>query len=189
MLLAAQGKLHSGAETTRSNKPFKCVYCPKVFATPRDLAKHDRYVHGEKPFRRTHTGEKPFACDFCGKSFAQASNLQEHARRDHTGERPHRCEKCGAAFVNASKLSRHMRTHESQREFHTCERCGREYADPADLDAHRAKYFAFDKCPERRYRCKFCGDRYTDIPLLRDHLRRHRTENQHTRALILMPEA
>lgn len=78
------------------------------------------------------------------------------------------------AFVTSRELNRHMRYH-VQKECHECERCGREYADPKELEAHRAKYFAFDKCPERRYRCKFCGERYTDIPLLREHLRRHRS--------------
>lgn len=66
---------------------YVCSMCPKQFAKPYYLVKHER----------THTGERPFSCAVCNKAFAQNGDLVKHSLI-HSDQRPFVCATCGKAF-------------------------------------------------------------------------------------------
>ncbi len=61
--------------TFSGERPFKCKFCGKAFASH---AAHDSHV------RRTHSKERPCVCELCGKAFAQPYELKFHMNV-HTG--------------------------------------------------------------------------------------------------------
>uniref|UniRef100_A0A8C6T8G2 C2H2-type domain-containing protein n=1 Tax=Neogobius melanostomus TaxID=47308 RepID=A0A8C6T8G2_9GOBI len=123
-----------------SDKPHKCSYCGKRFATGARLKIHVR----------THTGEKPFKCSVCAMGFSEKGILKTHMMT-HTGERPLSCTVCSKTFILNSHLKVHMRSHTGERPF-SCPVCSKEFVAKSPLNAHLRAHTG-----EKPHKCTFCS--------------------------------
>ncbi|XP_052066949.1 zinc finger protein 721-like [Mytilus californianus] len=88
-------------QATRSEGPYPCSTCGKVFTQKYSLNWH----------QQTHYEKKQFKCDVCGKEFNFKGNLKTHLRV-HTNEKPYKCHECGKGFSQTSSLHTHSRLHD-----------------------------------------------------------------------------
>ena len=87
-------------------KPFKCIFCEKVFQHSSFLIQH----------KLTHIGEKPFKCIFCEKSFKYSSFLTPH-KLTHIGQKQFECISCEKAFTWSYILLSHKLIHTGKKLF------------------------------------------------------------------------
>lgn len=83
-------------------KPYKCEYCDKSFATASRRSGHVRSLHKEEPSE----------CNLCGKIFSSKENCRRHLRMFH-GEKKVTCsfEGCQERFMNQSLMLVHLSSH------------------------------------------------------------------------------
>ncbi|KAJ8007153.1 hypothetical protein DPEC_G00114590 [Dallia pectoralis] len=181
--------LHMGVHTM----PYLCDQCPKRYATPGALKKH-QVIHTDvwldKPFHcdrckrryrsqydlkkheRSHSGERRHECSTCGKRFTQQCTLIRH-RRMHTGEKKYVCSVCGKAFLSNGELRLHTRTHTGENP-HTCKHCGKGFKASCHLTVHLRSHTG-----ERPYSCKTCPKSFSTSDGLRSHTYTHTGEKPH----------
>ena len=171
---------------------WKCLLCPKQYATKHNLTQHIL----------SHMDMKPHSCHICSKSFRQQSHLHTHMLT-HTNIKPYSCSECRRGFTQASHLKRHMATHMQQRP-HVCNACGRGFAFPSELKFHMDRHNngqenLCDVCQEKfetprklkmhkatahkdtePLTCKECGKVCTFPSQLRDHMMRHEGTRPYT---------
>ncbi|KAL0962975.1 hypothetical protein UPYG_G00347910 [Umbra pygmaea] len=181
--------LHKGVHTM----PYLCDQCPKRYATPGALKKHQvchTEVWSEKPFTcescdrqyrtaydlkihaRSHTGERRHACPFCEKKFTQQCALVRH-RKMHTGEKNYLCSVCGKAFLTAAELRLHTRTHTGENPY-SCKQCGKGFKASSQLTVHVRSHTG-----ERPYHCTECTKSFSTSDSLRSHTYTHTGEKPH----------
>ena len=139
---------------------------------------------------------KSSVCTICGKTFAKANLLRRHVTAVHSGiiaaeqhnssttdEKRFQCPKCNKVFSEPGRHTsclgnkgRQIQGKQSQgRRFH-CEECNRSFASRQALNAHERRHAGTD---ERRFLCKFCGDRFYQFISLQNHTRLHTGEKPH----------
>ncbi|VDP68699.1 unnamed protein product [Echinostoma caproni] len=101
---------HDSSSTTRSDRPFCCHLCTKIYYSMSALKMHVR----------THT--LPCKCTLCGKAFSRMWLLNGHLRT-HTGEKPFACVICARAFADRSNLRAHMQTHSEVKRYRCVHGC------------------------------------------------------------------
>ncbi|XP_010862495.2 zinc finger protein 420 isoform X2 [Esox lucius] len=181
--------LHMGVHTM----PYLCDQCPKRYATPGALKKH-QVIHTEvwfkKPFKcercdrryrseydlkkhvRSHSGERRHVCTICEKRFTQQCTLVRH-RRMHAGEKNYSCSVCGKAFLSNGELRLHTRTHTGENP-HTCKQCGKGFKASCHLTVHLRSHTG-----ERPYSCTICPKSFSTSDGLRSHTYTHTGEKPH----------
>lgn len=109
--------------TLRSDRPFCCHLCTKIYYSMSALKMHVR----------THT--LPCKCTLCGKAFSRMWLLNGHLRT-HTGEKPFACVICARAFADRSNLRAHMQTHSEVKRYR-CVRCSKTFSRMGLLTKHQ----------------------------------------------------
>ncbi|XP_038834129.1 zinc finger protein 558-like isoform X2 [Salvelinus namaycush] len=178
--------LHMGVHTM----PYHCDQCPKRYATPGALKKHQLLHTEERPFAcercdrryrsaydlkvhvRIHSGERRHMCTICGKRFTQQCALVRHMRM-HAGEKNYLCSICGKAFLTLGELRLHTRTHTGENP-HTCKHCGKGFKASCHLMVHLRSHTG-----ERPYTCTQCPKSFTTSDALRKHVYTHTGEKPH----------
>ncbi|TPP65395.1 Zinc finger protein SNAI2 [Fasciola gigantica] len=107
----------------RSDRPFCCHLCTKIYYSMSALKMHVR----------THT--LPCKCTLCGKAFSRMWLLNGHLRT-HTGEKPFACVICARAFADRSNLRAHMQTHSEVKRYR-CIRCSKTFSRMGLLTKHQ----------------------------------------------------
>ena len=87
-----------------NHPPTPCPYCPRLFTSPRTMAKH-RYSHAEIMYE----------CDTCGQGFTFRSQYLSH-RKVHLTIQGFVCFKanCGQRFKREAELNAHLKAHDSK---------------------------------------------------------------------------
>ncbi|KAM9402002.1 uncharacterized protein ACWYII_029313 isoform 1-T1 [Salvelinus alpinus] len=178
--------LHMGVHTM----PHHCDQCPKRYATPGALKKHQLLHTEERPFAcehcdrryrsaydlkvhiRSHSGERRHMCTICEKRFAHPSTLVRHTRM-HAGEKNYLCSICGKAFLSSGEVRLHTRTHTGENP-HTCKHCGKGFKASCHLTVHLRSHTG-----ERPYTCTQCPKSFTTSDSLRTHIYTHTGEKPH----------
>eukprot|EP00063_Salmo_salar_P034183 XP_014009018.1 PREDICTED: zinc finger protein 79-like isoform X1 [Salmo salar] len=178
--------LHMGVHTM----PYHCDQCPKRYATPGALKKHQLLHTEERPFAcercdrryrsaydlkvhvRIHSGERRHMCTICGKRFTQQCALVRHMQM-HAGEKNYLCSICGKAFLTLGELRLHTRTHTGENP-HTCKHCGKGFKASCHLMVHLRSHTG-----ERPYTCTQCPKSFTTSDALRKHVYTHTGEKPH----------
>ncbi|XP_050346747.1 zinc finger protein 585B-like [Nymphalis io] len=169
--------VHSPNEKTQ----LRCVYCYKIYKTPRQLRKHIWGCHSNKKFICDycskeftskqqirihiviHLENKPFACDLCEFSCKFIGNLKSHKLRKHTPKRVC-CNKCNRVFGNQLIHD----NHKCVQKLSVCSKCGKTFQGTKQLTRHMSCHEAAG-----RYRCERCPAVYKTRDALRAHCDRH----------------
>lgn len=175
-LLEEHMNMHTG------ERPHKCTYCTKDFASKYTLTAHQKiHMERKRPYdcktcsksfyshqnliqhERTHTGVKEYVCTVCDKAFGTAHNLDVH-KIVHTGYKPFICRTCNKAFARRAEIKDHERTHTGERPY-SCDLCGSTFAQRSNLMSHKRATHLNDK----RYKCEQCDKSFKRRRLLDYH--------------------
>lgn len=146
-------------EMHAEQKPFKCEYCDKSFAAKSYLAKHEK-IHS-----KCHT------C-FCGKEFGQRKHYLQHLVT-HNNEKPYKCNTCKKSFNQKGHLKRHKIVHVSRvkqpqvnPEFCECTICGKTFAHKVSLKRHMLGHEG-----EKHFPCPNCDSKFVRNDILQQHIK------------------
>ena len=123
-----------------NHPPTPCPYCPRLFSSPRTMAKH-KYSHDEIMYE----------CESCGCGFTFKSQYDSH-RRVHLKIQGYVCFKanCGQQFKRKSELNAHLKAHTSKPI--SCEYCDYKNTDKRNVRANMRVHS--DELP---FSCILCG--------------------------------
>ncbi|XP_051909965.1 zinc finger protein 436-like [Hippocampus zosterae] len=162
-LLAARSRARS------DDKPFRCALCPRRFARPACLKRHQARAH-PKERSAGQRAAKAFPCATCGKVFKFRSLLSNHAAV-HSDERPHGCDFCPRRFRRLSHLKRHRRVvhRDGARppQNFVCGICGKDKKCRSQLERHVIIHTG-----ERPFACDLCSARFNRQGNLQQHRKR-----------------
>lgn len=174
---------HVNSQHTKQNT-YVCDLCARVFYCAVNLIAH----------KKTHENNRLFQCNECQRFYKSKMALKAHLFR-HTGIRRYICGICSGRFVTNSELRSHDRIVHQRRELkYECLHCGLKYYSKAILEAHVRKHtderpFMCEFCPktfrrketlvkhryrhtgERPHKCPKCPKAYTDIYIMKRHVR------------------
>ena len=107
-----------------NHPPTPCPYCPRLFTSPRTMAKH-KYSHAEIMYE----------CETCGQGFTFRSQYLSH-RKVHLTFQGYVCfkAKCGQRFKRESELNAHLKAHDSKPI--KCKHCDYTNKDQRNVRAH-----------------------------------------------------
>ena len=143
----------SGTENIKADKPFKCFYCPKSFATENARSGHGK-IHGDV---------KPFRCLICSVGIASLAKFKAHLVQKHPDAEEYTCPLCDSAlnalaengqfqcpseictqkFDSISKLRNHHLAEcaqkiENERKL-LCFTCSTYFSNEEEIGAHRCE--------------------------------------------------
>ncbi|XP_069497622.1 zinc finger and BTB domain-containing protein 41 [Ambystoma mexicanum] len=172
--LTVHKKKHSN-DTKLLIKEHKCLYCSKLHASRKTLAKHVKRFHpdGIEEFlvhkKRRSEG---WTCEICNKSFTRRPHLKEHMIL-HSQDKPFKCTFCEEYFRSRFARLKH------QEKLHLgpfpCDVCGRQFNDTGNLKRHL-------ECThggKRKWMCFICGKSVRERTTLKEHMRIHSGEKPH----------
>ncbi|ELU01913.1 hypothetical protein CAPTEDRAFT_100120, partial [Capitella teleta] len=109
-------------------------------------------------------------CPFCEKVYRFKQNLRDHINV-HTGKRPHICKHCGASFTHLSNMCAHVQFARTEEGKFQCPYCEKAYNFKHTLKDHINKHTGL-----RPHVCKHCGDSFTHLASLCNHIKRRHEE-------------
>ena len=127
---------------------YKCLECPKAYATQTSLSSHITQTHRSKT--------KNHSCEDCGYSCYSKSALKLHITK-HTGEKKHSCrEGCDKRFRLIMVRNYHERTHSGIPSF-KCTLCSKVLTTRYNLKLHILIHQG-----SKRFQCSTCDHSYVD---------------------------
>jgi KRAB domain-containing zinc finger protein len=147
-------------------EPYKCEKCSKEFKDRKTFRYH---------LQTAHTDQKNFQCTQCSYSTKTSSLLTGHVKRVHEKLLPNMCPECGRRFYRFSSLKQHIhKIHGTKKcnlkpvEF-KCEKCEASFDLKLRLTKHLQCHHGIE--PERKYTCEECGNSFTQVSSLQDHMK------------------
>ena len=140
---------HDAHFMTHPKQTFFCEFCGWKFFRSCDLKKH-KSVHLEA----TKVIPEKINCEICELKFATEAELRRHNHCHFE------CSICKATFESQIKLTEHRITHKTFK----CEICSWEFTIEEDFIKHKQNHI--EKCP-------ICGDKFTDMMKLKQHIEQH----------------
>ncbi|XP_048002665.1 zinc finger protein 791-like isoform X3 [Leguminivora glycinivorella] len=158
---------HKACEHGVSLKKYReCKICSVTFVSEDALKKHQ-----ETGAQKDHALLSP--CAQCGDNFDTADALKEHVDGEHPS-----CEECNTTFVDAESYDVHI----ERKHYGDPQAAWRKEANLHTMALGQEPPFRF-RCrnpvkKEKKYTscCEHCGKAFTNIGLLRLHLRKHTGE-------------
>lgn len=156
-------------------KEHKCLFCGKLHASRKTLAKHTKRFHPdgvEEFIVRKKRRSEGWTCEICNKSFTRRPHLNEHMIL-HSQDKPFKCNYCEEYFRSRFARLKH------QEKLHLgpfpCDICGRQFNDTGNLKRHL-------ECThggKRKWMCFICGKSVRERTTLKEHMRIHSGEKPH----------
>uniref|UniRef100_A0A182JZV4 Protein krueppel n=1 Tax=Anopheles christyi TaxID=43041 RepID=A0A182JZV4_9DIPT len=139
-----------------NERPYQCLYCPKIFLNSSNLKNHINL----------HTREKMYKCDLCDKEFPSTTGRSKH-RETHATERTHLCAVCGKSFKYRASLARHKLIHfEEPKE--KCSECDMIFLTKTRLSKHFMVHMNV-----KPFSCEVCGRAFNRKDNLKTHMKTH----------------
>ena len=161
-------KKSSSKKTTRvyykrSDGPFTCEICGKVYNYISRLRRHQKRSH------RTNQ-DRNFLCDTCGKAFLTADNLKNHVRL-HSGQK-FPCLHCHQVLNSRLSLYLHTKRRHLMVEAHVCPICNKTVSNKSSLKYHMLGQHG-EECASQynatyQY-CDQCDKKYFSLADLKRH--------------------
>ncbi|KAJ8270290.1 hypothetical protein GJAV_G00112600 [Gymnothorax javanicus] len=172
--LTVHRKKHN-SETPFQKKEHKCLFCNKLHASRKTLAKHVRRFHPDhiqEFFSIKKRKSEGWKCDICHKSFTRRPHLEEHMIL-HSQARPFKCAYCDDYFKSRfARLKHHEKYHLGP---FPCDICGRQFNDTGN----RRRHIECTHGGKRKWTCFICGKSVRERTTLKEHLRIHSGEKPH----------
>uniref|UniRef100_A0A8D8FXK4 Zinc finger protein Xfin n=1 Tax=Culex pipiens TaxID=7175 RepID=A0A8D8FXK4_CULPI len=149
--VAISFKMHRKRHRDLDSKRFVCAPCRKIFATRRELNRHQQNVHGGEMGKLA----LQYKCRYrsCETVCDNKESFEEHLEEHRTGQTPdgkrHRCGKCEKFFASGSSLKRHL-------ELNTCD------YRPIVLEEE-----------DGTFKCSTCSKTFSQQHLIDQHIRTH----------------
>ncbi|XP_051926300.1 zinc finger protein 516-like [Hippocampus zosterae] len=123
------------------------------------------------------------ACGVCGRSFPLLSSLSQHMRR-HTREKPYKCPYCEHRTAQKGTLKAHIRSHKLGLFGLGDRQANAEISDAPEMgkkkaDKKKEKDSETEASDARAFSCSVCGQHFPQVPLLKSHMKRHRSAQDH----------
>ncbi|XP_055850991.1 zinc finger protein 567-like [Episyrphus balteatus] len=174
-----------------------CPYCDKAFPRPcrlkNHLRKHPEEVKADKmkqPLQIKPPPIKKFMCPHCDLSFILETSLKYHMSfhkgeknfnelsnktlnldthlGNHTKQNKLKCKDCGLVFEKATQLKSHTLDHKRNQTF-LCKSCPKKFIHAEHFKIH--SILAHND--ERPFKCKFCGNGFSNKYKVIYHQRKH----------------
>ncbi|XP_015108644.1 zinc finger protein 397 [Diachasma alloeum] len=156
---------------------MECETCGRIFEDK------NNYKYHLRKHRETNHGAIP--CSSCGKKFADARGLKCHVNVMHHGHWKYICDICFKSFPGPKKLEMHRRKHVNQ----MCLECSAAFENAETLGAHSLQQHSTSRSSAEKYFCNFCGSKFQELELLRDHEKFHaRAQSPTIRYGVLVEE-
>lgn len=174
----------------KSDKPYECKRCGRLFRVLNSMRNHMQFIHKEKVFddsdiiiRTTDktTGRKPFVCKICNKCFVLHSSLIRHRAENHPFV-IYECKYCNRSTRWMSNLRNHisrdhkikeiidddiiLRTNSRTSYKFACVICGLRFKYPSGLSHHTSIHYA----PAILFKCQYCNYSSLTRRSLNDHV-------------------
>ena len=168
------------------HKKYRCIYCPVVEESKRELNAHHRSSHGimfcvdcNKSFptpdalqrhRYIHQqNREQFKCDLCGYITAFESDMKRH-KVQHEDEKTWYCDdpNCSRTFKRKLDMTSHAKTHTNEDQ-----RCPAQGCDYTNKDARNLKRHMKCHSNEKPLKCSMCPERFKHYQQLKRHKENH----------------
>ena len=184
-------KFFKGAENLTSHKlsvhttekPHKCLICPKLFPTRNERNMHAR-IHLEqilhcsicnkqcpnKPSLVRHTrsvhNRDTFDCQICGQKFRSAGGFKYHnIQHEENQTEKFGCDLCGDQFTTKGYIKMHKDAQHKQIT-HTCPTCGFKLKYKIQLKLHMETH---NESGNKNVECDVCDDKFSTRAYMKLH--------------------
>lgn len=161
-----------------SHQILHCPQCEQYFTNSRELQEH-RKSHKEtensapEVLQMHNTNQaKPSDIAIASSENVKPSDLPQKpkAKRNRRSAET-QCEICRKVFKNPGNYYRHLQSKEGM-PIQTCDLCGHQFHDVYDLLKHTRQVHS-QTVDTKGYSCRMCGQSFTDLALLTEHMSEH----------------
>lgn len=147
-------------EYDRSQPPFECSVCRKLFHRKDNLNRHEKI----------HSGDRPYSCEICEKSFVRKDHRDTHFAT-HSAKPGKRRKSVSVNSLNYNNSSNHNMANVLHSVKNEPSAFDQLMDDPQSSNTFNnpLKPVQFKSSKEAEYKCEFCGKTFTR----KGHLGRH----------------